>query len=254
MVDHRIGFGAPPLAGRVFESTVSVRLGDVTPSGRLRLDALSRLLQDVSSDDTRDAGLGDGERGAWVVRRMAVQVSRLPRLAERVDLQTWCSGVGPRWAERRTDLHGERGPAVSAAAVWVYVDPVRGAPIALSDAFQQRYAPAARRRRVSARLVHPLPPDNVERRPWPLRAVDFDVLGHLNNAVYWSPVEEWLDERGGWITAAEIEFRAGVDPGETVEIAWVVEPSGDETLLRQWWCVGGRIRASTLVELAKRRP
>jgi len=55
-----------PRAGRVFEGTRRVRLADVSPAGRLRLDAIARFLQDVSADDTADAALPDAE--AWVVR------------------------------------------------------------------------------------------------------------------------------------------------------------------------------------------
>ena len=47
-----------------------MRLGDVDPDGRLRLDALTRYTQDVSDDDTTDAGL-DVEPG-WVVRSTVV--------------------------------------------------------------------------------------------------------------------------------------------------------------------------------------
>ena len=34
-----------------------MRLADVTPGGRLRLDALARYLQDVAGDDVDDAGI-----------------------------------------------------------------------------------------------------------------------------------------------------------------------------------------------------
>ncbi len=48
-------FLAVPPQGRIFTAARSVRLGDVTPRGRLRLDATVRYLQDVSHDDTEDA-------------------------------------------------------------------------------------------------------------------------------------------------------------------------------------------------------
>ncbi|MFM2076244.1 MAG: hypothetical protein RJA49_134, partial [Actinomycetota bacterium] len=57
---------APTGVGRVYHGTGVVRLGDSSPGGRARLDAIARLLQDVADDDARDAGFGDF---AWVVRR-----------------------------------------------------------------------------------------------------------------------------------------------------------------------------------------
>jgi hypothetical protein len=47
----------PPSAGRTFAGRRRVRLGDCSPGGRLRLDAAARYVQDLSDDDTRDAGL-----------------------------------------------------------------------------------------------------------------------------------------------------------------------------------------------------
>ena len=76
---------------------------------RQRLEAVARWLQDVAYADVLDAGLQDG---LWVVRRMRVEVTRLPALGERVRLRTWCSAVGQRTAERRTTVEGDRDAAI----------------------------------------------------------------------------------------------------------------------------------------------
>ena len=68
------------------------------PGGRLRFDALVRYLQDVSNDDTRDAGFDDVM--GWVVRRTVIEVGSSPSTWSR-RLSTWCCGDGGRWAERR---------------------------------------------------------------------------------------------------------------------------------------------------------
>ena len=83
-----------PRSGRVFEGARRVRLADVSPAGRLRLDAAARFLQDVSADDTADAALPDAE--AWVVRKTVIEVTTFPRYLEPVGLATWCSGTGSR--------------------------------------------------------------------------------------------------------------------------------------------------------------
>ncbi|MGZ4700494.1 MAG: acyl-ACP thioesterase domain-containing protein, partial [Ilumatobacteraceae bacterium] len=90
-----------PNGGRTFAGERRVRLGDCSPGGRLRLDASARFLQDLSDDDTRDAGFA---QMTWVVRRTVIDVLRFPVYLEAVDMLTWCSGMGSRWAERRVDI------------------------------------------------------------------------------------------------------------------------------------------------------
>ena len=77
-----------------------MRLGDVSPSGRLRLDAVARYLQDVSADDTADAALPDA-RGLGGAHARVIEVAPFPRYLEPLALATWCSGTGSHWAERR---------------------------------------------------------------------------------------------------------------------------------------------------------
>lgn len=210
-----------PTAGRVFEGTRKVRLADVSPAGRLRLDAIGRFLQDLSADDTADAALPDAE--AWVVRKTVIEVRAFPRYLEPLALATWCSGTGSHWAERRISIQGEAGGAVEAATTWVHVDTASGRPSRIPAGFHEIYGEAAAGRRVKARLDHPEPPagPDVGRFPWPLRFTDFDVLGHVNNAACWQVVEEALASRRHLRDPlrAEVQHRTAIERGATVEVA-----------------------------------
>lgn len=250
MVVDRIEFVPVPAIGaaRVFRSEYRVRLADVTPSNRLRMDAIARVLQDVSSDDTAHANsivepsLRSTE--VWVLRRLALRVGNLPGFQRNLDVGTWCSGIGRCWAERRTEMHpGGSGPAVDAAALWVCTDPVTGAPIAPGPTFHAMFGAAANGRRIGSRLSLPGVPANARTERWAVRASDFDVLGHVNNASYWYPVEMELERSPRRIDAACIEFRGGVEPGEVVTVATVDTP----TQLDQWWLVDGSVRAALTV-------
>ena len=234
-----------PAEGRIFEGGVrQVRLGDVRPSGRLRLDAAARYLQDVSADDTADAALPGSQ--AWVVRRTVIDVSTFPRYLEPVRLATWCSGTGSHYAERRVEARGEGGGHIDATTLWVHVDHRTGRPMRLGDAFAERYALAAGGRRVKARLVHPDPPADLPREPWPLRATDLDVLAHVNNAAYWEVVEEALARTGGVRGAlrAEVEHRIAVEPGAAVTWAHARDDDGG---LSVWVVADGVIAATARV-------
>lgn len=235
---------------RTFSRERRVYLGDATMAGRLRLDAIAAYLQDIAADDAEDAHLPEGR--AWVLRRTALRIERLPALYEDVGITTWCSGVGGRWAERSTTITGVRGAGVrgicvEASAIWVYVSLESGAPQALPPEFFAAYGDDVRECKVSARLTHAGPPDTAARCAWPLRPTDFDVLGHVNNAVYWAAVEGVLGELllGRRVRTAEIEFRSGIDPGEHAEL--VVDEEGDRVGV--WFLVGGEVRASVQVGL-----
>lgn len=223
------------MTDRRFRTTRKVRLGDVDRHGRLRLDAIARYLQDVANDDAEDAAVDDPQ--TWVLRKVSLTIESLPRLGQRVELTTWCSGVGPRWAERRTDV----GDAIQATALWVYVDPKTLLPARLPPSFHEVWAPADGRK-VRGRLTHSEPCSETVFRLWPVRATDFDVLHHMTNAAYWHPVvETWPDRR---ITAAEIEYRVPITPDRQVSVGAL-----DDGRL---WLVGedGTVHASVVVRFA----
>jgi acyl-ACP thioesterase len=234
---------AEPQEGRVFRAERRVRLGDVDASGRLRFDAAARYLQDVSNDDTRDAALRDD--GSWVVRRTRIVVSRPLRFLERTSLATWCSGTGSRWAERRVSVEGVKGGRLDAESLWVHVDLASMVPKRLGDDFMGLYGPAAAGRTVGSKLVlAPSPPPGAQRRPWPLRATDFDVLGHVNNAAYWAAVEEVVAGRPDLVDGpheATVEFARAIDPGADVEL---VVAAADDDAVSLWLQVAGTTHAT----------
>lgn len=222
-----------PASGRTFSTSRRVRLSDTTPSGALRLDALARYVQDVASDDAREA-LPD-EYLAWVVRRTVFVVHQPPTSEERVELTTWCSGYGGRWAERRTSVRGSAGGHCESVVVWVAIHAETGSPVRLPDTFHERYDEAAAGRRVTARLQHGDPTPGAEQSDWRFRAADLDRLGHVNNAAYWVVAEEQLGERTVRPSRAEIEYRRPIAPSETLRL----HREGDQAApTRDLWLAG----------------
>jgi acyl-ACP thioesterase len=201
------------LSGRVFRARRRVRLADVDATGRLRLDAVARYLQDVASDDVVDAGWAETEH-VWIVRRTEIEVVVPVRLDETVELATWCSGTAASAAARRTTIAGDGGGRVETETIWIHLDGA-GRPLRLDARFHELYGPSAEGRRAQTRLELPDPPPDAERRPWPLRRTDVDPLGHVNNAAYWAAVEEVLPGA----SRARLEYRRPVDLGDPVELA-----------------------------------
>ncbi len=242
-VDQLVG---EPTLGRVFETHRRVRLGDASPGGRLRFDAVARYLQDVSDDDTRQAGFTAAT--GWVVRRTTIEVRQFPVYLEAMTCRTWCSGTGGRWAERRISIRGDRGGEIDSATLWVHVDPATGRPTPLPDEFYALYGPAAAGRTVRAALRHDgLPGDPHRRWVWTPRFCDYDVLGHVNNASYWTVVEEELARRRDLRAPmrAELEHREALGP----DVAAGVTIVDHETGLRIWITEAHSVRASATVEV-----
>jgi acyl-ACP thioesterase len=234
----------PPADGRVFRARRPVRLSDRDVCGRLRLDAVARYLQDVAGDDVDETGWGAPEH-LWVIRRIRVDVLA-PVVADRgVELATWCSGLAPVAAGRRTSLSGDAGGRIEVDSAWIHLGP-DARPARLDDTFGI-YARAAEGRRVSTRLELPDPPDGAAAEPWPLRVTDVDRLGHVNNAAYWHAVEQLLPGSGidsRLPLRASLDYRSPLDLGEPVEL---VHHAGDGRLAVAF-AVGGSIRAAARVE------
>ena len=239
------GVRGDPVASpaRRFHGRRKVRLGDVRTSGHLRLDALTRYTQDVSDDDTTSGGL-DPEPG-WIVRRTMVAIGSPAVLGEELEFVTYCSALGGRWAERRLDITGSDGAAYEVVTLWVCVDPTTGRPQRLTEQFLALYASSAEGRTVSARLTHPKVPTGARRRPWPLRAVDFDVYGHVNNAAYWAVFEETFGRLPGPVDEASIEYGTGVEPHDDVTLVAETLDDGSHAT----WLLGrdGALAASLLI-------
>jgi acyl-ACP thioesterase len=203
-----------PREGRVFEQVFSAGFADCAPSGRVRVDAVARWLQDVAFADVVDAELAD--RAVWVVRRTRIRVKRFPRVGDACSVATFCSGLGRMWAERRTSVSvlGSGKSQIEAVTLWVHLDPGSWRPIPLGEDEVAAYGPSTGGRRVTARLRHPLPRWCEAQSTWSFRATELDIAGHINNAAYFQPLEEELlagpqPER----LDVELEYRAPAQPG-----------------------------------------
>jgi acyl-ACP thioesterase len=232
------GVDPMPSQGRTFVESRRVRLTDMDPQGRLRLDAVARFLQEIAIADVNETGWGAPDH-LWFVRRMRIDVVE-PFLADRtVELVTWCSGLAAVAAGRRWSLTGDRGGRIEVDSVWIHLDAdQRPARITRFDA----YAQAAGGRLVSARPQLADPPTDGPRSPWPLRASDVDLHGHVNNTVYWQAIEHVLLCAGpdpGRPLRARLEFREPLDLGDPLELA--VTPNEHE--LDVGFVVNGHTRA-----------
>jgi len=216
-----------PVSGRVFTSRRCVRLSDADATGRLRLDAVARYLQDVAVDDVAETGWGADEH-IWLVRRTLIEQIRPFSVAETVTLTTWSSGAGTVAASRRTTLAGDSGGSIEAESIWAHLGrDLR--PQRLGERFFAVYGESTVGRRISHKLDLAGPPDGAARERWPLRSADIDVLGHVNNAAYWEAVEDAAKSASfnpAGPLVAVLEFRQPIDLEDEVELVSSREAGG----------------------------
>ena len=231
-----------PERGRTFTLRRTISFADLDPGGRLRLDAVARLLQDTAIEDVRETGWGAPEH-LWFIRRVRIDV-QAPFLGDReVEVVTWCSGTAAIAAGRRWSLRGDAGGRIEVDSVWIHLGP--DARPARLDGFDV-YAESAEGRTVSSRVSLVPPAAEATRLPWPLRATDVDLHGHVNNAAYWQAVEHRLapgrlDMRRP--LRASMDYGEPVDLGDDVALAETLDGDG----YRVAFLVGERVKASAQV-------
>jgi acyl-ACP thioesterase len=148
-------------------------------------------------------------------------------------------------AGRRWSLAGDAGGSIEVDSVWIHLGP-DARPARIGEGFDG-YAEAAAGRVTSTRLTLSDPPEDAPRFPWPLRATDVDVMGHVNNAAYWSAVEHRLFEAGSDLRRplrARLDYRHPLDLGERVELAEVVAEDRYEVA----FVVGETVKAVACLE------
>lgn len=129
----------------------------------------------------------------WVVKTAWIRIDTRPVCERELQVATWCDGYGRAWARRRVDIAGERCVA-RCSTTWISVDRASGSPRPLDQRAMEILEKVCRRRTGVPRLRIVEPPPEASTHTWHIRASDFDLLGHVNNAAYLEAVEEILAE------------------------------------------------------------
>jgi acyl-ACP thioesterase len=211
-------FVPQPPSGRTFRVSYRVRLSDADATGRLRLDAIARYLQDAAIDDVEETGWGAPEH-LWVLRSVRVDVLAPFLHDSAVDIVTWGSSFSSLAAGRRWTLSGDAGGAIEVDSTWIHLG-ADARPARIGMGFDG-YAEAAQGRVASTKLTLAPPPLQGKRVEWPLRATDVDRMGHVNNATYWAAIEQRLVGHDFDLTRplrARLDHRHPIDLGEHVEL------------------------------------
>ena len=172
-----------------------VKYFEVDTAFKLKLGNLFRLLQEAAIEHSEKIGLGsktlvDGG-SVWVLNRVEVEILRYPEYLEEIKLITWHKGSQGYRAYRDFILYAGEEKVATAASMWLYVDTRRKRIIRIPEDVSAAYtieSDAAMDNRFDTWKADTQFSPGVT-RPISIRTVDFDPLGHVNNAVYLDYVE-----------------------------------------------------------------
>ena len=144
------------------------------------------------------------------------------------NLQPVCVRCGVR-------IDGRKGGLIESEAFWININRDTMMPSRMSDDFlaQLRRTTDVDRLRWKPYLTPGARDDADQIREYPVRFTDIDLFDHMNNAVYWGVIEDYLSDTrellGGPLRVT-IEHEAPVAFGDKLEIIAHVHPAGSTDL------------------------
>lgn len=224
---------------RQYTEQMVVLDGDSDFRRNLKPSALLRYVEQVSANHARAYGMDyaffKAHHCAFLVAKQAVQITRMPRRAEKLSLATACEVFQKGSMKRVTTLADEAGsPLAMVDSRWMLVDTeteriLRG-PNWTTEGFQNEELPET-----LPQLVHKSK-DLIRAGEWTARYSLCDLNGHINNAVYLDiacdaiPLTEWKEKH---LKFFSVKYHREVPMGETMEVFCAPVEQG-------WYVVGRR--------------
>ncbi|GAB3235481.1 acyl-[acyl-carrier-protein] thioesterase [Mycolicibacterium hippocampi] len=214
----------------VFDVHWPLRVADVDRTGRLKFDAATRHIQDIGSDQLREMGFEE-THPLWIVRRTMIDLIEPIVFKDTLRLRRWCSGTSNRWCEMRVRIDGRRGGLMESEAFWININRETQGPARIADDFIEglQRTTDVDRLRWKAYLKAGSREDAEHVREYPVRVSDIDIFDHMNNAVYWSVIEDYLFSQPELLAAplrVTIEHDLPVALGDKLEIIQHTYPAG----------------------------
>ena len=214
-----------------FINEYDIRTYECDSNNNLRILTLLNIFQDMADNHAKTIGLGIDHvlaKGlAWVGANYVLDIYRLPKVHEKIRIETWPSEEKRVSAIRDFEVFGQDGQRIIAASSqWILIDFKRKRPVGLKENLPE-YAilPEKALKTDFAKLPEIERVD--EETKFRVRFDDIDMNKHVNNAVY----ALWACE------AVEPNFRLEHTP-KHIEIAFKKEGHMGEKIKVSTQCEG----------------
>lgn len=207
----------------IWTEQVRIRASDVTPRGTASVPALVAHFQEAAGRHAAALGVSMQDLlaagRAWVLARFRMEVDRLPRWGDRIEIETWPSGLDRVFATREFVVRGAEGVLARGTSAWLVIDSERRRPLRPPSALHDLETPDRPAPLRSSETDLTAPARRDRERTFTVRYHDLDLNRHVNNVRYL----EWaletlppavLDERR--CTAVALQFEAEATLGDPV--------------------------------------
>ena len=157
-------------------------------NGYLKIIGIFHLLQDMADSHAEKLNVGytfyKEHKLAWVGRAYHIKIFSLPKIFDKVSLETWPCGRTALIATREFFIKDETGKVlIAASSQWAMIDTTRMRPIKFDD-FNMTYD-ILQERALDAQFAKIQGLQNVDgEKQIQIREDDIDSNGHVNNCVY----------------------------------------------------------------------
>jgi len=177
-----------------------VRYSETDEQGKLSLTGIINYLQDCSTFQSEDIGLGvqylkDNHR-AWWLSSWQIVIDRYPRLGEEIVISTWPYDFKGIYGYRNFTIQDKSGTyLVRANSVWFFFDTEAGRPVRVREENVRGYGSGEEKLDMdyAPRRIE-VPAEYETGEPVVVARHHLDTNHHVNNAQYVEIAREFLPE------------------------------------------------------------
>lgn len=179
-----------------------IRYSEVDSEGKLTMAALINYLQDCSTFQSEDLGIGVNYMKeicrVWVLCSWQIVVDRYPELGEKVVIGTQPYDLKGFMGFRNFAMLDEQGNYIARAnSIWSLLNTETGKPATVPEIMIERYTRAPRLEMNYADRKIPVPEGGVAQEPIVVKKHHLDTNCHVNNQQFLDMAMEFLPEGYG---------------------------------------------------------
>ena len=176
-----------------------VRYSETDKSGFLSLNAVVNYMQDCSTFQSEDLGIGldylKEHHYIWLMNSWQIVLKNLPRLGEKITVGTFAYGFKGIYGYRNFLIKDEEEKELALAnSIWVLYDTEKNIPKKVSTEHVEGYPIEPKLEMESMPRKIQIPEQGEKREAFPVRYYHIDTNQHVNNGQYIQMAQEFLPE------------------------------------------------------------